>query len=149
MTTKKTENELPGGVKVSDKEIADAKKDGALDYIKEGSGRAIAADTGTTGDPEATAEAESKRVDPAFNTTPVAPLLDLPADELAKRIGNDKVPNPIDLETAKALLALERNGKNRTNYVKMLCERIGVDSPYEVTHGGPPYTNDATNVSDL
>lgn len=149
MTAKTHKTEVAPGVQVSDKEIATAKKDGALDYIKDGSGRAVAANTGTEGDTDAMAEAEKYRVAADLHSTTIAPLLALPADELARRLGNDKVEGHIDFETAKGLLHLERSGQNRTNYVKMLCERIGVDDPRKVTSAGPAYTNDATNVSDL
>ena len=147
MTTKK--HETAAGVTLSDKEIENAKKEGAVEAIKEGSKAAMATDTGTTADPETTADAEAKRVAPDLNTTFLAPLLDLPLDTLVKRLTNDKVADPIDFESAKGLLALERAGRNRTGWVKALCARIGVDTPYEVTSAGPPYTNDETAVTHL
>lgn len=137
------------GVELSKAEIQEAQKDGALDYIKDGSKLAMATDTGTTGDLDAAAKAESKRVSPSLNTTFIAQLLDLSVDELKKRLTNSKAEGFIDFENAKGLLALERAGKNRTEYVRLLMEVIGVKSPYEVTNSGPSYTNDQTSLSKL
>lgn len=147
--TKDNKTATQAGVDLSNKDIEGAKKEGALDYVKEGSRAAMAADTGTTGDVETMAEAERLRVAPDANTTPLAPLLDLSLDVLVPRLTNDKVPDPISFDAAKALLALERAGRNRTGYVKALCERIGAKSPYEVTSAGPAYTNDETAVTVL
>jgi hypothetical protein len=141
--------EMGSGVELSHSEIADARREGALEAIKEGGKRAVLVDTGTQGDVEAMAEAERLRIAPDANTTFIAPLLDLSLDVLSQRLTNDKVLDPIDFETAKGLLALERAGRNRTGYVKALCERLGVKSPLEVTHAGPPYTNDETPITAL
>lgn len=137
------------GVDLSKGEIAKAQKEGALDYIKDGSKNAMRSDTGTTGDPEAMAEAERLRVPAGFESTFVAPLLDLSVDDLKRRLTDEKAQDFIPFDTAKGLLALERAGKNRTSYVKLLCGVIGVKSPYEVTDAGPAYTNDTSNVTEL
>ncbi len=147
MNTKTTTT--PTGAKLTEKEIKDAQKEGALDYIKEGSANAMATDTGTTGDFEAMAEAESKRIAPDANTTFLAPLLDLSEDDLKRRLTDERADDFIAFEDAKGLLALERAGKNRTSYVRLLCGVLKVDSPYEVTNSGPPYTNDTSNISAL
>lgn len=141
-------NETAAGVALSESEIKKAKKEGALEYIKDGSNAAMAAETGTTSY-EAAAESEKYRVDPALNTTFIAPLLDLAVDDLKRRLKDEKAEDAISFEVAKGLLALERAGKNRTSYVKVLCAAIGVDSPYEVTNAGPAYTNDDTAVTAL
>lgn len=47
------------------------------------------------------------------------------------------------------LMELERSGKNRTEYVKAMCERLGVSSPYEVTNAGPGHTNDVTSINKI
>lgn len=140
---------LPGGIELSDKEIADAKKDGAIDYIKEGAGRAMAADTGTTSNYDKAAEQQSKQVPADLQSTFIAPFLELSLDELKRRLTDPKATDAIADDHARGLLALERSGKNRTGYVKMLMKHIGVDSPYEVTTAGPPYTNDETSVTAL
>lgn len=137
------------GVDLSKKEIEEAQKEGALDYIKEGSKNAMRADTGTTGDRDAAADAQRLRVDPSLNTTFIAALLDLSTDELKRRLTDEKAEDLIAFEEAKGLLALERAGKNRTGYVKVLLDAIGANSPYEVTSAGPPYTNDDTAVTAL
>jgi hypothetical protein len=141
--------ELASGVEVSRKDLEDAKQEGALDAVREGGKSAVLADTGTTGDPDDAAEQQRLRVAPDLQSTVIAPLLDLPLDTLVKRLSNDKVIDPIDFETAKGLLHLERSGQNRTEYVKALMNRIGVDDPRDVTHAGPSYTNDVTNLSHL
>lgn len=150
MTNKsKSKVELAAGVEASRKEVEDAKHEGALDAVREGGRGAVMADTGTTGDLEDMAEAQHLRVRADLHSTTIAPLLNLPLDTLVKRLSNDKVPDPIDFETAKGLLHLERSGQNRTEYVKALMNRIGVDDPRDVTPAGPSYTNDVTNISHL
>ena len=54
-------------------------------------------------------------------------------------------------ERLAALLTLERNGQNRTEVVRMLMKRLGIkDIRAELPEaGGPDYTNDTTNLSDL
>ncbi len=146
MTEKKTQTEA--GVELSKKEIEGAQKEGALDYIKEGAKNAMRADTGTT-NYDGVSDSERFRVDPALNTTFIATLLDLGVDELKRRLNDEKADDAIGFENAKGLLALERAGKNRTSYVKLLCDAIGVKSPYEVTSAGPAYTNDDTAVTAL
>lgn len=55
------------------------------------------------------------------------------------------------------LLALERNGQNRTDYVKYMIDQLDLkkdadkdtDLATVIPGGGPSYTNDTTNVSDL
>jgi hypothetical protein len=145
----KNKVEVAPGVEVSKSEMEDAKKDGALEAIREGGRAAVMADTGTTGDQDDLAEAARLRVNPALESTVIAPMLDLPLDGLVERLSNDKVQGFIDFETAKGLLDLERSGKNRTAYVEALCKRLGIDDPRDVTHAGPGYTNDVTSVSHL
>lgn len=106
-------------------------------------------DTGTTSDYDKAAEQQAKQVPADFQSTLFAPFLDLPLDELKSRLTDAKSPNPIGHEHARGLLALERSGKNRTDYVQMLCKVIGVKSPLEVTTAGPAYTNDTTSITPL
>lgn len=144
MTSKTT----VAGVDLSEKEIKDAKKEGVLDAVKDGAKESVASDSGTTSY-EAAEHDERVRVPASFESTFKAPLLDLPVDELKKRLTDPKVEHPIPESDAPGLLALERAAKNRTDYVKMLCGVIGVKSPTEVTSAGPSYTNDTTNITDL
>lgn len=75
-------------------------------------------------------------------------LLDLGADGLRDRIAED-ADNPITEGKVAGLLEVERSGKNRTDVVKVLMERLGIESPYEVTAAGPGYTNDITPTTKL
>jgi hypothetical protein len=84
------------------KEIDAAREDGALDAVREGGKGGCLADTGTTGDAEAAAEAQRLRVAPDLQSTVIAPLLDLPLDTLVQRLSNDKVQGHIDFETPRA-----------------------------------------------
>ncbi len=74
--------------------------------------------------------------------------LDLGPDALKDAVDKkDGIPE----EKVAGLLILERNGKNRTEYVKLLKRRLGIkDITKELPQaGGPGYTNDTTNLSDL
>lgn len=144
MTDKvKTPDGLPD---LSKAEVEKAKHDGAVEYIKDGVAGTMASDTGTTGDADAAAEAQAKRVRADLNTTPLEPLLNLGLDAFKDTVSED-ADKPIDEDSIRGLLALERNGRNRTDYVRALMKRLDVKSPYEVTHGGPGYTNDVSNVT--
>lgn len=103
---------------------------------------------GLPGDMDAAAEAQRKRLPADVNTTPLEPYLALGADELTAAI-DPKADKPIDENSVKGILALERNGPNRTPHVQALCKRLGVKSPLEVYHGGPPWTNDVSNITKL
>ena len=146
---KDTKTTVAPGLELSKSDIADAKEEGALDAYREGGRTAVLADTGTTGDTEAMADAERLRVAADLESTVIAPLLDLPLEMLVRRMTNDKVPDQIGFETVKGLLHLERSGQNRTGYVKAFCNRLGIDDPREVTSAGPAYTNDETSLSHL
>jgi hypothetical protein len=141
--------EMAPGIEVSPKELDEAKKDGALEAVREGGRAAVLADTGTTGDQEAMTEAARLAVAPDLQSTFLAPLLDLPLETLVKRLTNDKVEGFLDFEAAKGLLHLERSGKNRTPWVQALLNRIGTDDPRKVTHAGPGYTNDVHPITEL
>lgn len=147
MTDKKTKTDA--GADLSEAEIAAAKKEGALQHVRDASARAMALDTGTASDFDKAAEQQAKQVPADFQSTFIAPFLDLNVDDLHRRLTDDKAPDPIADEHARGLLALERSGRNRTDYVKMLCKVIGVKSPLEVTTAGPGYTNDTTLVTPL
>lgn len=76
------------------------------------------------------------------------PLLDLGVSDFESRVAEDS-DAPVPEEKVAGLLSLERAGRNRTPYVKAMCKRLGVDSPYEVTNAGPGYTNDVHPVTEL
>lgn len=77
-----------------------------------------------------------------------AHLIDLPLDEL-KRVTAEGMGYGITDGKVAGLLELERSGKNRTDYVKYLCQRLGVKSPYEVTNAGPAWTEDTSNITPV
>lgn len=54
-------------------------------------------------------------------------------------------------EKVAGLLILERNGQNRTDFVRLLMKRLGIkDLKAELPQaGGPDYTNDVTPLSKL
>jgi hypothetical protein len=137
------------GTELKKTEIEEAKREGILDAVRDGGRAAVATDTGTTSDIEAAAEAANLRVAPDLNTTFLAPLLDLPAADLSRRLTNEKLDDHIPFENAKGLLALERAGRNRTDYVQVLCKALGVDDPRVVTSAGPAYTNDTSQLTHL
>lgn len=74
--------------------------------------------------------------------------LELSPDALASAV---KAGGPVPEEKVAGLLILERNGQNRTTYVKLLKDRLGIkDILKELPQaGGPGFTNDTTNLSDL
>lgn len=77
-----------------------------------------------------------------------AHLIDLPIAEL-ERVIDGEASYGIGEDKVAGLLELERSGKNRTDFVRVLCARLGVKSPTEVTKAGPDYTNDTTPITKL
>lgn len=75
-------------------------------------------------------------------------IIDLGLDEFVAAVKEGATPNIPEGKVA-GLLELERSGKNRTEYVRALCDRLGVKSPTEVTSAGPGHTNDVTSVTKL
>jgi hypothetical protein len=149
MTTHDKPQNTPAGIpKLSEGELAKAKKDGALDYVKQGVAAAMASDTGTSTDLTELAEERAKRLQGHINITPLEPYVALGLDAFKDAIAEDAEP-VIPEEEVKGILAIERNGQNRTQYVQALCKRLKVDSPYEVYHGGPAFMNDVSSVTTL
>lgn len=79
---------------------------------------------------------------------PWAPTLDLSLEAFKAAVAADAEPAIPEGKIA-GLVELERSGKNRTEYVKALCDRLGVKSPYEVTSAGPGFTNDVSSVNPI
>lgn len=77
-----------------------------------------------------------------------AHVVDLELDAFKEAVKAD-AENPIPEGKVAGLLELERSGKNRTDYVVAMCERLGVSSPLEVTSAGPGHTNDVTAVNKI
>lgn len=81
-------------------------------------------------------------------TNQIAPLLAQGVEQFEATIAED-APNPLDEVAVAGLLALERNGQNRTPYVKACIKRLGLKEGDPLPGGGPDYTNDVHPVSDL
>jgi hypothetical protein len=75
------------------------------------------------------------------------PNLRLGIEEFEARIAEDH-DTPIPEEKVYGLLALERNGQNRTQYVQAMMKRLDLTAD-QLPGGGPDYTNDVTPVSKL
>lgn len=76
-----------------------------------------------------------------------AHLLGLGAEAFAAAVAED-APSPIPEEKVYGLLAMERNGQNRTPYVKAAMARLDLKAN-ELPGGGPSYTNDVRPISEL
>ena len=131
----KTDETLPDLPKA---DVEQAKKDGALEAVKEGAkqrfkstdGVGVTEDTATG--PQAT-----------YDVFHLQHLVDLDPDQLKKTLDGKSDPViPLTEGQIGGLLEVERSGKNRTDVVKVFCDRLGIKSPYEVTDAGPAYTND-------
>jgi hypothetical protein len=151
VTTKKTGSEAnldanaPDGVALTDAEKSKAMHEGAVEDAKK-TGEAIhhnLTDGSLPGDPP-------KRQWHGYDEIQQwAHNLDLGIDAFEAVIGagadeDQFVPD----EKVYGLLALERNGRNRTPYVKAAMKRLKLKAD-ELPGGGPGYTNDLTNITDL
>ena len=136
--------EAIGAPKVSQKEIDAAKKEGALEAAKEDAKASYRYAT----DGNLPGEGGGPKYPGSSDIMQYAGLIDLGVKEFEKAIaeGSD---NPVPEEKVAGLLELERSGQNRTPYVKALCKRLGVDSPYDVTNAGPDYTNPVASLDSL
>lgn len=134
--------EAVGLPKVSQGDLDKAKREGVLEAAKEKAKDAynFATDGNLMG------EIDTSGPPPGFDDVNLlAPLLGLPVKELEAQIAED---GPVAEEKVWGLLALERNGQNRTDYVKAMMKRLGIKAD-ELPGGGPPYTNDATPTTAL
>lgn len=139
MTAKKDESaaSLVGGLK------EEVKTEAAREVAKEVVKDEIALDTGTTSDAEPTADAKYQG---HTEIMLFAHNLDLGVDAFEKLIADKESGLPE--EKIYGLLALERNGQNRTPYVKAMMKRLKLKAN-ELPGGGPSYTNDISNITDL
>lgn len=150
MTTKhKQADTNPNGAKVADmvgeqKESAAVQKDVAADLAKDALKQEARESTGTEGE-----------VDPRASKWLGADEIQMYAHLVEGGIGAlEKAIDPkegIPEEKVAGLLILERNGQNRTEFVKLLMKRLGIkDLVKELPQaGGPDYTNDTTPLSKL
>lgn len=128
-------------------EIDEAKKEGILDAVRESASTADIDRQATEG------ELTGPRFFNLFGTNQLEHLTDMGLEALEDAI-DPKGDEPLDENVIANLLALERNGKNRTDFVKLLMKRLKIsgldqlrtDIPWA---GGPDYTNDVTAISKL
>lgn len=144
----------PDGLALSDGELAAARKEGAKDDVKENAKEVHRAltDGNLPGDPPSTQYLN------ADESQPYAHNLDLGIDAFEKLMTTkpgkedlNKGESSIADERVYGLLALERNGQNRTPYVKAMVKRLKlkVDGAADLPGGGPSYTNDISAISEL
>lgn len=147
MTTQKDTNanlqdNAPEGVSLTADEQVEARKEGAKEAAKEAGKAAYKylTDGNLPGDPP------GKQWIGHDDIMLYADYLDLGVDEF-EDFAADK-DSGVPEEKLYGLLALERNGKNRTPYVKALMKRLKLKAD-ELPGGGPDYTNDVTNITKL
>lgn len=129
-------------------ELNDAEREAAE---KEGVKQAYAQSAQTNFHTRSATESYDSQVDrwpDRHEIMPWAGLVDLGLDAFKEAIAED-AKNPIPESKVAGLVEIERSGKNRTEYVKALCDRLGVASPMEVTSAGPGFTNDVTEVNTI
>ena len=127
-------------------EIVEARKEGVIDAIKSSTADAFKRGANEGYGDAPGPDSEKRRIEVDHNVFNLAPLLDLSAEELKKRV-DPKAEGSLSEGKVAGLLETERSGRNRTEHVKVLVERLGVKSAYDVTDAGPPYTNDTSSTS--
>jgi hypothetical protein len=138
------ENTPLEGTDLSAGEKANARKEGAIEAHKESAKQAVELSTGTE-----TNETEAPRFLGSDEIMLYADLVDLGIEQFKELVAEGGDRN-LSEEKVAGLLKLERNGKNRTEYVKALCKRLGIKDPREVPGaGGPDYTVDVTPLTKL
>lgn len=147
--TKKSEqgvnlkDNAPDGVAITDAEAKAARHEGAIEAAKEAGKDAYKylTDGNLPGDPPANQWLGSDEI------MQFEHLLGLGVEAFEDAVKEDAEP-PIADEKVYGLLKLERNGQNRTPYVKALMKRLGLKKE-DLPAGGPDYTNDVTPTSKL
>lgn len=128
------------------KQDASVKADAAEELAREAVKEEARLDTGTKApDPEEPTAAEKYQGHSEIMQW--AYMLDLGIEAFEDAI-DKKAERPVPEEKVYGLLALERNGQNRTLFVKAMMKRLGLKSD-ELPGGGPDYTVDTTPVSKL
>jgi hypothetical protein len=143
--TAKAGAERTGLAAPSTSDVESARNEGVTEAIKENAKDAYqyATDGQLPGEP-----AQQRFMGSDRHTNLIDGMLALSADALTEAV-DPKADAPLSDDQVANLLKLERAGPNRTENVQVLCQRLGVKSPYEVTDAGPDYTNDTTNVTKL
>lgn len=134
----------PEGMQLSDGEIAKARKEGAAEDVKE-----IAKDTHRAlTDGVLPGEPPKRQWHGSDEISQWSHNLSLGVEDFEKKVAVSNKEDPIPDEKVYGLLALERNGQNRTPYVKAMMKRLKLKAD-ELPGGGPAYTNDLTSITDL
>lgn len=137
------------GVDVSKGDISRARHDGAIEAEKKAAEDSYryATDGNMAGDPD-----DAPRQFTGYDDImQFEPLLGLGVEAFEATVAEEPVPPatvPIPEEKVYGLLALERNGQNRTPYVKAMMKRLGLKAS-ELPGGGPGYTNDVQPLTLL
>lgn len=134
----------PEGMELTAAEQAEARKEGAKEDVQEAAKEAHRYLT----DGNLPGAAPERQYHGSDEIQQYAEIVTFGLDEFKERIAKNS-DNPVPEEKVAGLLALERAGQNRTEYVKALCARLGVKDPREVTSAGPDYTNDITAITKL
>lgn len=121
-------------------EVLKARKDGHLEAIKDNAKLVYA----SGGEQEYGGSTGTQRFQGASDVANIEYFVDLPEEQLKKMLKGEHAMGGITDARAAGLLEVERSGKNRSHVVDLLCNHLGIDSPYEATDAGPPYTNDTS-----
>jgi len=137
------EANAPEGVAISDKDVIAARSEGAKDAVKEAAKDSYKAltDGALPGAPPIVPymnHDESQRY---------AYLLEYNLTQFQELVAGKADYKPDDTQVY-GLLNLERNGQNRTPYVKAMMDRLKLEAD-ALPGGGPAYTNDLTNITEL
>lgn len=134
ITDIKTDVTLPDLAKA---DVVKAKKEGALDAIRDSAARQFAQ---TDGNP--VVDDPNPGIQQTNDATHLEYLLDMDPKALKAALqGKDDSGLTLKQGTIASLLEMERSGHNRTDIVATLCDVLGIGTPYEVTDAGPNYTN--------
>lgn len=132
------------GTDLSDSEKMEARREGAVEAQKESAKQNVKFSTGT--------ENNETKPDPYLGSDEImmwSHVPELGLEAFKKAIDPDS-EHPVPDDKIAGIYKLERNGKNRTEYVKLLRERLGLKAGEDVPGaGGPDYTNDISNITKL
>lgn len=129
----------------SDTEIAEAKREGVLDRVREGA-------TTQELDPIKGEDPKGDRYIGKHEIMQWAHYVDFDLEALEAAL-DPKADNAIPDNKVAGLLGLERGGKNRTAFVEAYMKRLRIANPGvkigEVTNAGPGYTNDVSSITKI
>jgi len=141
--SKKEADQIRPVPELSEAERKAAEKEGVKEAYAESAKSNFAARSATE-----SPDVQTDRWPDRHEIMPWSHLVDLGLDAFKDAIKPDADPLVPEGKVA-GLMELERSGKNRTEYVKALCDRLGVSSPLEVTSAGPGFTNDVSQLNQI